>query len=491
MKMLYLVFFEKEIIIQYPKNLFSLKKEIASNYQISLSDVSEIDIAYYNNEIKKFIKSEIDFKLFLHSRIYKLILNIKESSDLFQKNLLDLQKKSKEDMLQVEILKKKKEENKKMQEIKYKETQKILNDLNNEVKILDQKKLDYVKSLTKTMKAPKNKEKELQKKITQLGKEIEVPLEINIEKKDSVKEEKDNEKEKKLLELIKKNDDCVNVQEQLYSIPRKNMIDIDKQIKEINKKCLEIIKTSQKEMNILKNEENILVKEIISYEKKLGLFVDEKTPMKKYGFYFPNRDNAQIKTIKNKEENKSIKISNKKNIDLILPIKNNQIKINKKIENVVNMLKDNLNEEIEKKIIKVNDKIKKIREKALENNLKIENEDEKYLDKCQKENSDVKKEVDKWIEYILVHSNEILESIEKKNENYIEKINEIEKKVENSIEKSSKEKLIDNLFICNGCNMTIIGEKYHCSVCKYFYYCEKCQEKNKGQHEHPLLKINN
>ena len=84
------------------------------------------------------------------------------------------------------------------------------------------------------------------------------------------------EKEKKLLELIKKNTDCLNVQEQLYVQPKKNMADMDKQIKEINKQCLSIIKTSQKEMMLLKKEENCLIKEIINLEKKLGLTVDEQ-----------------------------------------------------------------------------------------------------------------------------------------------------------------------------------------------------------------------
>ena len=50
------------------------------------------------------------------------------------------------------------------------------------------------------------------------------------------------------------------------------MTDIDKQIKKINKNCFEIIKNSQKKIIALKNEENNLINEIISYEKKIGLF---------------------------------------------------------------------------------------------------------------------------------------------------------------------------------------------------------------------------
>ena len=93
MKILLLNFCENEITIQYPKDFLSLKKEIANKYQINLSDILEINIYYIKNEIKKIIKSEIDFKLFLHSRINNLFININESSPLFQKSLLDLQNK--------------------------------------------------------------------------------------------------------------------------------------------------------------------------------------------------------------------------------------------------------------------------------------------------------------------------------------------------------------------------------------------------------------
>ena len=67
---------------------------------ITLSDTLEIDISYIKNEQKKLIKSEIDFKTFLHSRIPKLNLDINESSQLYQKSLLDLQNKAKDGLVE-------------------------------------------------------------------------------------------------------------------------------------------------------------------------------------------------------------------------------------------------------------------------------------------------------------------------------------------------------------------------------------------------------
>ena len=108
MKNISLNFYGEEILIECPKDYVSLKKQIAMQYQLSLSDILELDISYIKNEQKKLIKSEIDFKTFLHSRVPKLNLDIKESSQLYQKSLLDLQNKAKDDLVQLEMLNNKK-----------------------------------------------------------------------------------------------------------------------------------------------------------------------------------------------------------------------------------------------------------------------------------------------------------------------------------------------------------------------------------------------
>ena len=124
MKNLSINFYGEEVTINCPKDFSSLKKEIAKKFELSLSDILEIDISYDKNDAKKIIKTEIDFKTFLHARVSKISLDINEKSKLFQKTLLDLQNKAKDDLVRLETLKKKKEENKKKQEIEYAQSKK-------------------------------------------------------------------------------------------------------------------------------------------------------------------------------------------------------------------------------------------------------------------------------------------------------------------------------------------------------------------------------
>ena len=504
MKKLSVNFYGEEVSIQLPKDFASLRKEIAQKYELSLSDISEIDITYLKNEQKKVIKTEIDFKTFVHSRILNITLEINESSKLYQKSLLDLQNKTKDDMARLTELKKQKDENKKKQELESAACKKKIDELNEQIKELGRQKLEYVKSVRDRMRGPRNKEKELVVKITKLGKEIGAPLVFKLPEKGPMPVKGETEKEKKFLDLLKRNTDILKAQEQLYATPKQKMIDMDKEIKEKNKMSINIIKSSQKEMLALKKEENNLIKEIIDLEKKLGLFVDEKKPMLKAGFYFPNRDiasvTAQIKTVKKEDEKEKIKLKEKKTkkkpeIKLPLTAKKNDKKIrNEKIEEVVCDLSKIIKQDLEKNIMKSNEDIKIIKKKLEEKKCKLNDEDEKCLENCKKENEKSLTEVDKWIEFIAKHTKEIIEAVEKSSEDNCKRLEGIKKKIGISSDDKSLESLNDKKIhqgvICDGCNGPIIGVRYKCTICPDFDYCEKCEEKNKGEHGHPMLKIN-
>ena len=113
MKNLTLNFYSEKQIIPFEKDFSSLKKSISENFSLTLSDVDEIEISYNKNDIKKIIKTEIDYKGFLHSLIFELNLEIKESSQLYKNSLEELRKKNKDDLIKLSMLKKQKDENKK------------------------------------------------------------------------------------------------------------------------------------------------------------------------------------------------------------------------------------------------------------------------------------------------------------------------------------------------------------------------------------------
>ena len=66
MKNLTLNFYSEKQIIPLEKGYSSLKKSISEFYGLTLSDVDELEISYKKNEVKKIIKTEIDYTVFLH-----------------------------------------------------------------------------------------------------------------------------------------------------------------------------------------------------------------------------------------------------------------------------------------------------------------------------------------------------------------------------------------------------------------------------------------
>ena len=503
MKNLTLNFYSEKQIIPLEKDFSSLKKSISEHYSLTLSDVNEIEISYSKNDNKKIINSEIDYKIFLHSRIFELNLEVKESSQLYKNSLEDLRKKKKDDLVKLELLKEQKEENKKKQEKQNEETKKKINELNNQIKIINQQKLDYVKSIKKMMRGPRNKEKELTTKITKLGKEIKAPLVYSLTEGNELPVKGETEKENKYMELIQRNTQCLKVQEQLYSTPRKNMAELDKKIKELNKQCFEIIKSSQKEMLKLKKDERNLILEIISLEKKLGLNVELKKPMIKTGFYIPKR--LQIKPLKKDEEESDKKSSGKeiklkaKNIknEIILPYplpNTTKKKITRK------MIRRNINRlkiKTRNKLQKTNKRIDNILKNLEDNNTDLNSEDKDFLKNIKQDNKKAKNEIDEWLQFVLSHTKELIASYEQKNDMNIAKLKEIEKKLGNF---KAGETFIKNLdsnekkehpgIYCNQCKENVVGVRYQCLVCKDFNFCEKCENMFKEEHRHAMLKIN-
>ena len=79
----------------------------------------------------------------------------------------------------------------------------------------------------------------------------------------------------------------------------------------------------------------------------------------------------------------------------------------------------------------------------------------------------------------------------------IEKLKQIEKKLGNfkkgesliKSEENTIEESISQDICCSQCKENIVGVRYKCVVCEDFNFCEKCEDKFKDEHGHPMLKI--
>ena len=376
MKKLTLDFYGEKIFVPFPKDFASLMKEIEENFHLNLSEVFALDISHTKNKVKKSIKTEDDYKIFICSKANLINLEIVELNDLFQNNLLN--KKTSKDKL--EPLKKKRTEIKMKIEEKEKKHQKEIEEYKLNIESLNLQKAQYIKKLQKFMKDQNEKEKDLVSRITQLSKEIKAKLIFKLPEKGPSPVKGNSKKEKEYLELIKQYNDSLKIGENLFSAPRKNIEDLDKQIRAIYKKYYGNNKNIQEEIFELKKEESLISNEIKKIEIKLGFIKKE---------------------IKNKD-----------------------------IDDLINNLGNKIKEKVNIDIITTKEKMNQLKEKIKKNEYEINETEKDILEKMEKENKNSTKELEKWIEFISNHSQNLIESIEKKNTIQLKQLEDFDKRID-------------------------------------------------------------
>ena len=253
---------------------------------------------------------------------------------------------------------KKKAEIKIQIEQKEKETQIKAEEYKLKVESLNQHKAQYVAKLQQDLKSQSKKEKDLVSRITQISKEINAKLVFKLPEKGPLPVKGNTEKEKEYLELIKQYDDCLKIGEKLFSVPRKNIDCLDKQIKEIYKKYNRENKNIQEDIFELKKEESSIFNEIEKIEISLGIV---------------------------KKEPK-----------------------NKEIYDLVNKFGKKMKEQVKRNIVKTKEKMKMLKEKIKKNEYELNETEKELLEKMEKENKNSTKEIEKWIEFISNHSQDLI-----------------------------------------------------------------------------------
>ena len=257
MKKLSLDFYGDKITVPFPKDFQDLTDKIHQNYQLNLSDILAIDISYIKNKVKRTIKSENDFKIFIISKVPSLSLEIVESPELNEKKMLKI---SKEDKIRLETLKKKKTEIRFKIEEKEKESQKRFNEIKYQLVLLDQQKTQLLNKLQLSMKDQNKEEKELVSKIMKLSKELKTAPVFKIPEKGPLPVKGNTPKEKEYLECIRKYSACLKLSEKMFAIPRKSIDEVDRKIKSLHKKFNGNNRTNEEDIFDLKKEENLINK---------------------------------------------------------------------------------------------------------------------------------------------------------------------------------------------------------------------------------------
>ena len=274
MSKLYLNFYEEIVEINLPKNIFSLMYTISQRFFLSLDDANELILSYDNKNNKINIKTEKDYEDFIKSNITKIDIYINQDSHIYKRNLLEMQSK-KDDKKVLENLLFQIDELKDEKELKFYEFDNKINEYNEKIKEAENQKKELIIKIKEykhqiykirnqkymESKMIRNKERNLNKKIKAIKKQLGIPLQKN---------EKENDKEQKIIYKINslyKNE--INI----YDKKEDDINNIGKNVFEQIKQICEYIKKNADELKniISEKSERSMINDLFINSNKLTL----------------------------------------------------------------------------------------------------------------------------------------------------------------------------------------------------------------------------
>ena len=274
MSKLYLNFYEEIVEINLPKNIFSLMYTISQRFLLSLDDANELILSYDNKNNKINIKTEKDYEDFIKSNITKIDIYINQDSHIYKRNLLEMQSK-KDDKKVLENLLFQIDELKDEKELKFYEFDNKINEYNEKIKEAENQKKELIIKIKEykhqiykirnqkymESKMIRNKERNLNKKIKAIKKQLGIPLQKN---------EKENDKEQKIIYKINslyKNE--INI----YDKKEDDINNIGKNVFEQIKQICEYIKKNADELKniISEKSERSMINDLFINSNKLTL----------------------------------------------------------------------------------------------------------------------------------------------------------------------------------------------------------------------------
>ena len=251
-------------------------------------------------------------------------------------------------------------------------------------------------------------------------------------------EEENSKRKNELDNLSKKKEEIISEKRKKINEFNKNIKSIDEQIKKLQNERKNEKNNMKNEITKLNKEEKDINNKIADLKEKLGIKDDQK------------------EIIKKAEEKRKIKIKKKQEKE-----KKRQTKEKKR-------------QEKEKRKQEKKNSADKKQKKSIDNKEQkksVEKEEDKKEDEKDEKKEDQKEEQKEGFNPII----------------NFKPINDVINMLGAFFQ---KDKSVHFPVSCNGCGaFPIIGNRFKCTVCENFNYCENCEAKLAGQHQHPFLKI--
>ena len=501
MNNLSLNFFGEQVEVKLPETLASLRQNISEKFLFSPSDAAELVISYAKDLGKKIIETENDFKEFIKSKVFKVDLDVDQNSQIFQKSLIKLQTEKEANKKELDNLISQSQELKNKKKQKNSEAKKKIDELKEKKKEVEKKKKEAVAQFNQEIQQLKTeicnikKQTELEKqkivkKENELNKsidEIKIKLGIPVEKKEKKEKKQKNKIKPKLkskrqqkapfFNILKDNlDKMTNKVSDLI----KNQIE-NNDLKENEKKLLDTIKdwTDYIKNNTEKITNNLSKK----YEEYKKIFNPEDYKETHWNYICDGCGMAPIKGVR-------YHCKECDDFDFCEKCHNE-----KKDEHKHDFLS------IEKSVFKIPARLLRSHRKICEKNKKNE-KNVHFGVTC--DGCGVYPIVGCRYKCSICPNFDFCENCEKKlykeHSHPMVQIPNPDIKLY-SIKCSLKEEfkmgnsnphseIIHDGITCDGCwAKNIVGNRYKCSVCTNFDYCEKCLKEHTSTHQHPFIKI--
>ena len=427
-------FYDELITINIPKDYITFKQEIGTRYSIDSIDVDELIIFFNDSTNQRFNISNADeFK-----KAMELFQELTKKKAKLPDILLEVSEKSM--LFQREI------ENSKL-------------DLNN-FQLENQKQQEEKEKVLKELLEKEKIERELKEA------EEEKERQRQIQEEERQRQIQEEERQRQIQEELER-------QRQIQEEERRRKEDEEIRIRKQRESAL------REKLNEMKNK---LEKEKAKFEEKCLVECDK------------NVQKAEEKIEINIKENNKI-------VEEIKDKKSEEIASNKKDKKEHKMNKEGKDKKEKKE--KKEKKQKSPKKESIKDQFPSDKEKKKEAKKAKKEKEKEKEEVkfgeEIDPEFSLILSKVINENMESAKDKILKKAIKEASKIFEKAKKSqvssqnsmfSSTNVIHANLTCDGCKMyPIVGNRYKCTICENFDYCDLCEEKFAEIHNHPFLKI--